>query len=129
MTRHTSKLRRGQIASNQFMIVLRDLGAGEFEEGLEVLSLQGAPNYFGAQRFGWDNVEKATAWLAVRRRRRTSKFKQGLYLSVLRSFLFNEVLAARIAAGNWDRAIEGDQLCAGKPAGPLWGRGRDCQSW
>ena len=43
---------------------------------------------------------------------------------MLRSFLFNEVLAARIREGSWNQIIEGD-LCVGANAtAPLWGRGR-----
>jgi tRNA pseudouridine13 synthase len=51
--------------------------------------------------------------------------KKGLYLSAVRSFVFNELLAARIAQGLWGRTLPGDVLDeAGLPTGPLWGRGR-----
>ena len=50
---------------------------------------------------------------------------RGLYLSAVRSFVFNEVLAARIAQGLWGQVLPGDVLDeAGRPTGPLWGRGR-----
>lgn len=131
-TRHQQKLRRGQLDGNEFQILLRnpdpdgtenpDLSAAEAAADALV---SGAPNYFGEQRFGWDNLQKATAWLRERRRRRLSKFKQGLYLSVLRSYLFNEVLAARVAADSWASLLQGDRPDAGgMPTGPLWGRGR-----
>jgi len=132
-TRHVQKLKRGQLASNGFDIVLREIevagAVADLDGALETLREKGAPNYFGPQRFGWDNLEKARAWLPVRRRRRVSKFRQGLYLSVLRSYLFNEVLAARVSAGNWNEIIDGDlvrsDLAGGdRPTGPLWGRGR-----
>jgi tRNA pseudouridine13 synthase len=126
--RHSQKLRRGQLAANSFEITLRGCegtgtGAG-VESQLESLRLRGAPNYFGQQRFGWDNLTEAERWLKRRRRSHTSKFKQGLYLSVLRSFLFNQVLAGRVVAGNWDQIIDGDVLHETDATGPMWGRGR-----
>ncbi len=124
-TRHLRKLRRGELAGNEFRIRLRDVDAAGAGALMAALGETGAPNYFGSQRFGWDNLEKAAAWLSARRRRRVSRFKQSLYLSVLRSFLFNEVLARRVAAGNWNRVMDGDCLDEhGEPTGPLWGRGR-----
>jgi tRNA pseudouridine13 synthase len=123
--RHRQKLRRGELEANDFRIRLRSVDPVAGLAAANRLGETGAPNYFGAQRFGWDNLKKATAWLAQRRRRRISRFKQGLYLSVLRSFLFNEVLAHRVGAGNWHRVMEGDCLDSrGYPTGPLWGRGR-----
>jgi tRNA pseudouridine13 synthase len=41
----------------------------------------------------------------------------------LRSYLFNEVLGARVAAGNWRTTLPGDVLVDAKATGPLWGRG------
>ena len=123
-TRHAQKLRRGQLAANTFEITLRGCTGTDVEPQLESLRERGAPNYFGEQRFGWDNLTEAERWLKRRRRSHTSKFKQGLYLSVLRSFLFNQVLAGRVAAGNWDSVIDGDVIAETEPTGPMWGRGR-----
>ena len=124
-TRHRQKLRRGELAGNDFRIRLRSVDPVAGQAAARTLADAGAPNYFGEQRFGWDNLEKASRWLAERRRRRVSRFKQGLYLSVLRSYLFNSVLAHRVEAGNWNRAMDGDCLDPrGYPTGPLWGRGR-----
>ena len=51
--------------------------------------------------------------------------KKGIYLSAVRSFVFNEVLALRIAQGLWGKTLPGDVMDeAGRPTGPLWGRGR-----
>ena len=90
------------------------------------MAAQGVPNYFGAQRFGFDggNVEQGRAMLAREIRVRNPK-KKGIYLSAVRSFVFNEVLAQRIAQGLWGRTLPGDVMDeAGRPTGPLWGRGR-----
>ena len=51
--------------------------------------------------------------------------KKGIYLSAVRSFVFNEVLALRIEQGLWGKTLPGDVMDeAGGPTGPLWGRGR-----
>jgi tRNA pseudouridine13 synthase len=75
---------------------------------LQRLAEIGTPNYFGPQRFGVDNLERARAWLLTRPRRRLTEFRSGLYLSVARGFLFNEVLAARVRDGSWNRLLPGD---------------------
>lgn len=125
VSRHRQKLRRGQLAGNSFAITLRNPACGDIAGAMATLAGRGSPNYFGGQRFGRGNLQRATDWLARRRRVRTSAFRQGLHLSVLRSFLFNEVLAARVRAGTWREAIAGDVLDGrGLPTGPLWGRGR-----
>ena len=105
--RHRSKLRRGSHACNQFDIRLRCVSDVQaLTARLKQVACGGAPNYFGEQRFGGDNLARASAWLGTRKR--LSPFTRGLYLSTLRSFLFNEVLSARIAAANWAEAIDGD---------------------
>jgi tRNA pseudouridine13 synthase len=51
--------------------------------------------------------------------------KKGIYLSAVRSFVFNEVLALRMQQGLWGQTLLGDVMDeAGLPTGPLWGRGR-----
>lgn len=126
--RHVRKLRPGDLRGNHFRIVLRDV-TGErsaVEANLQAIAAHGVPNYFGAQRFGFDggNVEQGRAMLAREIRVRNPK-KKGLYLSAVRSFVFNEVLALRIQQGLWGQALPGDVMDeAGQPTGPLWGRGR-----
>jgi len=124
VSRHPKKLRRGQLSGNSFTIRLREPGQGDHALSLQTVAAQGAPNYFGPQRFGQDNLQQATDWLKVRRSRRISAFHRGLYLSVLRSYLFNEVLAARVIDGSWQQPIAGDIVEEDRPTGPLWGRGR-----
>lgn len=143
--RATKKLRRGWHEGNDFELVLREIGGAAannpptatairsaLTQRLTQIRDQGVPNYFGPQRFGYDNVPTAIAWLPRRRKERNA-FKRGLYLSVLRSFLFNEVLSARIADGSFAQgsfaqgsfAQHDDPLQNAEPAtGPLWGRGR-----
>ena len=127
-SRHLKKLRPGDLQGNRFRIVLREVtGARDaIEANLEAVASQGVPNYFGSQRFGHGggNVEQGRAMLAREIRVRNPK-KKGLYLSAVRAFVFNEVLALRIQKGLWNRTLPGDVMDeAGRPTGPLWGRGR-----
>jgi tRNA pseudouridine13 synthase len=127
-SRHVKKLRRGDLQGNRFRIVLRDVAGDRdaIEANLEVVASHGVPNYFGAQRFGFEggNVEQGRAMLAREIRVRNPK-KKGIYLSAVRSFVFNEVLALRIWQGLWGKTLPGDVMDeAGRPTGSLWGRGR-----
>ncbi len=127
-SRHVKKLRPGDLQGNRFRIVLREV-TGErdiIETNLKAVASHGVPNYFGAQRFGFEggNVEQGRAMLAREIRVRNPK-KKGIYLSAVRSFIFNEVLALRIQQGLWGKTLPGDVMDeAGRPTGPLWGRGR-----
>ncbi len=126
--RHARKLRPGDLQGNRFRIVLRDVTGDRdaIEANLQAVASQGAPNYFGAQRFGHGggNVEQGRAMLAREIRVRDPK-RKGLYLSAVRAFVFNEVLAQRIRQGLWGETLPGDVMDeAGRPTGPLWGRGR-----
>ena len=131
--RHRRKLRRGELAGNAFRLRLEGVAGSGWEAALAAARDLGVPNYFGPQRFGADNLEAALRWLDQRRRRRIGAFRRGLHLSVLRSFLFNEVLGARVEADTWRRSLVGDVLLPPAtrgepgdpmPSGPLWGRGR-----
>ncbi|WP_416760352.1 tRNA pseudouridine(13) synthase TruD [Roseateles sp. So40a] len=127
-SRHVKKLRPGDLLGNRFRIVLREVTGDRdaIESNLKAIAAQGVPNYFGAQRFGHDggNVEQGRAMLAREIRVRNPK-KKGIYLSAVRSFIFNEVLALRIQQGLWGKALTGDVMDeAGRPTGPMWGRGR-----
>ncbi|MBI3349474.1 MAG: tRNA pseudouridine(13) synthase TruD [Burkholderiales bacterium] len=127
-SRHVKKLRPGDLQGNRFRIVLRDVTGDRdaIEANLKSVASQGVPNYFGAQRFGFEggNVEQGRAMLAREIRVRNPK-KKGIYLSAVRSFVFNEVLALRVQQGLWGQTLPGDVMDEmGRPTGPLWGRGR-----
>ncbi|WP_273208661.1 tRNA pseudouridine(13) synthase TruD [Marinobacter subterrani] len=131
--RDARKLRRGDHSGNRFVIVLRDVSGDRqaIEDALQRLATLGAPNYFGPQRFGRDgaNLDRALHIdpSALNRRSRSGKKGRGgkkragsegaknvLYFSAARSWLFNEVLAARVEDGSWAEA---------SATGPLWGDG------
>ncbi|RUO79450.1 tRNA pseudouridine(13) synthase TruD [Pseudidiomarina taiwanensis] len=94
------KLKRGFHHANHFKILLTDISQpDQFEVNWQRVIGQGVPNYFGLQRFGRDghNLTAASAWLRGQGRR-PKRPQQSLYLSALRSFIFNEVVSARIKA-------------------------------
>lgn len=108
--RHTRKLQRGALEGNRFRLVLRNVeGDGsELEQRLQRIAAAGLPNYFGEQRFGHDggNVERGTRWLLEGGR--VDRRKKGIYLSAVRSALFNEVLGRRVAASDWNELLPGE---------------------
>ena len=148
--RHRRKLKTGALEGNRFRLVLRELSApvDTLLPGLESIKTRGVPNYFGVQRFGRGaaNIEKAEAALSGKLRIHDRRLFS-LLLSAARSLIFNDLLAARVQAGNWDRLLSGEvmmldgshsvfraeapdaelqrRLAAGDvhPTGPLWGRG------
>jgi tRNA pseudouridine13 synthase len=74
----------------------------------------GAPNYFGAQRFGvqGDNaVHGKTLLKGERLARAPSRFERRMFLSAYQSELFNRLLAQRVSEGSLNRALLGDVLC------------------
>lgn len=127
-SRHSKKLRRGDLLGNRFTLLLRQFEGDKaaVEANLQRIKTLGVPNYFGEQRFGHDggNIEAGRAMLAGEIRVRNPG-KKSIYLSAVRSLLFNEVLAERIRRGLWGNTLSGevaDEL--GQPTAPLWGRGR-----
>lgn len=145
---HSRKLPRGALAGNRFVLVLRTVEGehADIETRLGVIAVEGVPNYFGEQRFGrgGNNVQQAVAMFAGRRVKREERT---MLLSAARSELFNRVLAARVEAGNWSGALDGEvwMLDGSRsvfgpeaftealqarldafdihPTGPLWGEG------
>ncbi|WP_286806382.1 MULTISPECIES: tRNA pseudouridine(13) synthase TruD [unclassified Marinimicrobium] len=128
-SRHSRKLRRGQHQANHFVIRLRAVQALEdgalerLEQTLVRVAEQGAPNYFGEQRFGRDagNLHQAQRWL-VEGERIKNRQQRGMVMSAARSWLFNQVLAERVREGTWLECLAGEPQ--DEPSGPLWGRGR-----
>ena len=149
-TRQRRKLRRGAHKGNDFDIVLRDVcgDLAVLRQRLEAIEQFGVPNYFGAQRFGHDghNLHMAEDWL-INGQEIRDRVQRGFALSAARSYLFNEVLQARVCNGTWNQLLVGEranlngsnsvfsvteldntliQRCAEfdiHPTGPLWGRG------
>ena len=148
IARHDRKLRRGALQSNRFTLIVRNLAGdvADIEQRLTRITQQGVPNYFGEQRFGHANLDRAAAMFEGRLRVK-DRHQRGLYLSSVRSELFNCVLSHRVVMGNWNLAMDGDVMMLNgthsifsitqvdaeieqrvmqhdiHPTGPLWGRG------
>jgi tRNA pseudouridine13 synthase len=116
--RHSRKLKTGQLIGNQFTIRVRnsDEPLETIENRWDKIVAAGVPNYFGEQRFGHggQNVEKGIEWLCGRMK--IPRHQQSIYLSAVRSFYFNNLLANRVKQGNWNTVIENDfvQFTEGK---------------
>ena len=107
--RHSRKLKRGVLDGNRFEITLRHWQGNhqQIETQLAHIRLQGFPNYFGDQRFGHHGQNLARC-LEMFAGRRVKPEQRSLYLSAARSYLFNQILARRVEAGNWNRGLPGD---------------------
>jgi tRNA pseudouridine13 synthase len=147
--RHTRKLQRGAHAANGFTLRLTQLQADHaaLDKRLTQISAEGIPNYYGLQRFGFEGGNLAHArHFAGGKSLPEKRNLRSRVLSAARSYLFNRVLAERVATGTWNRALPGDLLAftdsrsffpAGEaecsdprlaildlhPTGPLWGAG------
>jgi len=118
---HNRKLRRGAHNANVFRVTVRNLevhsqsrdadnlGALLIKRAAQVTE-QGFPNYYGEQRFGFggSNLDKALALL--NHSTKVSRHKKSLYLSSVRSFLFNQLLNERIKLENWNGYQQHDRL-------------------
>ncbi|MCL5043033.1 MAG: tRNA pseudouridine(13) synthase TruD [Gammaproteobacteria bacterium] len=147
--RHQRKLQRGAHQANRFAIRLTELQAerAQLDNRLHQLAQFGVPNYFGPQRFGYggQNLSEARDW-AGRGALPPARGKRSRLLSSARSYLFNQLLAARVAEGSWQQILPDDcvaftdsrshfaasRLAADDPrvaaldihpTGPLWGEG------
>ena len=111
--RHRRKLQRGAHSANGFTLRLTELQADRerLEARLKAIVAQGVPNYFGTQRFGHDggNVFDARGF-AERGKLPEHRNMRSRLLSAARSYVFNQVLARRVAEGTWNRAQVGDLL-------------------
>ena len=145
--RHNKKLRTGALSGNRFKITIRNItDTSELESRLQNIKQTGVPNYFGEQRFGHNgkNLEMARQMFAGKRIK--DRNKRSIYLSAIRSNLFNHVVSKRLelhdtnylegdcvqltgsrsffTAESWDDTLKGRlaendiQLSA-----PMWGRG------
>jgi tRNA pseudouridine13 synthase len=150
ITRHQRKLKIGAIAHNKFHIKLHDLQGdlAELDTRLNFVKQRGVPNYFGEQRFGYQEDNLAIAYdMFAHGHKVKNRYLKGLYFSAARSYLYNLVLSHRVARGIWDQPLAGDAMVLEgsrsffiahelnteierriregdiHPSGPLWGKG------
>ena len=99
VTRHGKQLRRGVLKSNHFDVWLRgvDAPADAIQQRFGFVLSQGVPNYFGPQRFGAHNLERAQAGI-----------DDEMAVSAARAAVFNRMLSARVARGDWLAPVAGE---------------------
>ncbi len=108
VVRHYRKLRLGALKRNHFTIRLSqvsDLNA--LLSRLEQVKA-GVPNYYGEQRFGINGGNLQLAERLFSGESIADRYLRGLALSASRSFLFNQVLSARLEQHCYDRLLPGD---------------------
>lgn len=154
---HSRKIKRGTHRSNRFEIRLVSLKGKEqaqdirsiIDQRLNTLRDQGAPNYFGPQRFGRNagNMPQALAMFRGEKRVKDRSLRS-ILLSSARSWLFNSVVSQRVKTDTWqmlfsgepanldssnsvftvvDASLESERLRALDihPTAPLWGQGSE----
>jgi len=149
--RHRRKLRRGVHRGNRFRLIVRHCEGDRelLEQRLGQVQQAGTPNYFGEQRFGiaGNNLQSAERWVQDSSRK-PQRQQRSMWLSALRSWLFNALLAERVATGRWTEPQAGEacmlngsnsvfaceavdavlrqraQECDLHPVLPLWGTGQ-----
>lgn len=149
-TRNQGKLKRGSHRRNSFTILIRDFtgDTDTLHERASRLRTTGFPNYFGPQRFGRGGKNLVTAGKLFRGElKRIDRMARSMALSSARSWIFNQVVSARMSQVGIDVAQIGDamqldgsnaffihdgsdpsvvdRIAAGDlhPTGPLWGGG------
>lgn len=113
MSRHESRLRRGQLRGNRFEARVREPEPGwERQAGaiIEGLRQAGLPNYFGPQRFGRFNSNAIDAVRMLQGEKVPGgKRLNEFFISALQAHLFNWNLKRRIESGIYDRVLTGDR--------------------
>lgn len=120
--RHGNKLKTGHLRGNRFFLRVRELGCPP-QEALQrcnailakLAQSPGAPNWYGAQRFGRDaqnsRIGKELVTKSTKAGTRTPRGRQRrLYISAYQSELFNTYLAQRMADDLYTTVLAGDVL-------------------
>lgn len=111
--KHNRKIKTGQLEANAFEIVIRNIQGNnvQIEKNIQSIKDNGAPNYFGPQRFGHDmgNIAKCQDWFSGTYKVKSRNLKS-LLISTARSHIFNLIIAKRLEQKIWDKCIRGDIL-------------------
>ncbi len=118
--RHHRKLQTGGLSGNRFTVVVRNIQPVKGEDTdviqslqarLNLIKEQGVPNYYGEQRFGIHgrNVKQGEK-LVAGELPKVKRNQKSLFLSAIRSWMFNVLLSERIQQNNWNQLLPGDVL-------------------
>ena len=120
MIRHQRKLQTGGLSGNRFTVVIRNIQPLEEDETdviqplqsrLNLIKNEGVPNYYGEQRFGLHgrNIKQGEKLLAGQLPK-VKRNQKSMFLSAIRSWMFNVLLSERIQQKNWNQLLPGDVL-------------------
>ncbi len=100
--RHSRKLRRGFLAGNRFLLLLRkvEVNPRTLDLRLQKIAAQGVPNYFGAQRFGHQGRNLAKAGQLMFEGRSYPRNVRNLLISSVRSYLLTKCWRNASAGSN-----------------------------
>ncbi|MBO6938941.1 MAG: tRNA pseudouridine(13) synthase TruD [Deltaproteobacteria bacterium] len=106
---HEKKLKTGHLRGNRFELRVREVTdpdalVAAFGE-IDVV-----PSYFGEQRFGRDNLERAAAWLVDGGRSPRDRVQKRFLVSALQAAVFNSVVARRVRDQTLTTVVDGDVL-------------------
>ena len=110
---HSTKLRRGTHRSNRFQIRIRSFNGDrqDLESRLGRICTDGAPNYFGPQRFGRKSRNLKTAVnLFGGKVSGLDRNARSMAVSAARSWLFNQVLSERLGSMGSNEPVLGDAM-------------------
>ena len=110
---HNRKLRKGFHKTNRFEVLIRNISghSGALQDQIRMITQSGFANYFGRQRFGrqqYNVIRAIETFNHHHKAKRLSRTKKSLYISALRSEVFNRILSARIGQGIWEEPVDGD---------------------
>ncbi|HZJ08074.1 MAG TPA: tRNA pseudouridine(13) synthase TruD [Trueperaceae bacterium] len=109
---HRNKLGLGHLRGNRFVITVRDVepsAADRAEAAFAALAREGAPNWFGPQRFGRFGSNAYDGWKVISGESVPGGHRlRRFFVSALQSLAFNAILADRIAEGLYDTVVSGD---------------------
>ncbi|MDR1452297.1 MAG: tRNA pseudouridine(13) synthase TruD [Helicobacteraceae bacterium] len=114
INRHNNKLKIGHLKGNKFFIRLKKIAAidaKKIDGAIGEVEKNGAPNFFGFQRFGrdGDNYKKARAFLDGEAKIRGRKM-QNFLVGALQSERFNAWLTRRLELSNAIAAFGADKV-------------------
>lgn len=109
VSRHRNKLGIGHLRGNRFAVQVRGGDQRAAQAVMDILRVQGVPNYFGPQRFGRFGTNAVDGLRVIRGEEVPGGYRlKRFFIAALQSLLFNHMLSARVAQGLFDRVVAGD---------------------
>jgi len=129
VSRHSKKLRLGDLKENHFAIKVYKIPSGEKEKLAQLLvrvEEKGFPNAYGLQRFGFEGQTFKDGLTLLRggphgdfpRKLRDRRYRR-LALNSVQSAIFNRCLSSRMDSGGLVRTFEGEVMLRARSGSPM----------